>query len=135
MALLAGTRLGPYEILAPLGAGGMGEVYRAKQLKLGRDIAIKILPDELAADPDGYAGAMCRLAERAAARSRRTHTRAWDVACLFIRAGERDLALEWLERAFANRDPNAPYLLLPRYDSVRDDPRFQDLLRDMNLPE
>jgi serine/threonine protein kinase len=42
MALLAGTRLGPYEIIAPLGAGGMGEVYRARDTRLERDVAIKI---------------------------------------------------------------------------------------------
>jgi serine/threonine protein kinase len=51
MPLTAGTRLGPYEILAPLGAGGMGEVYRARDAKLNRDVAIKILPAALASDP------------------------------------------------------------------------------------
>ena len=50
--LSAGTRLGPHEILAPLGAGGMGEVYRARDTRLGRDVAIKVLPADLAADPD-----------------------------------------------------------------------------------
>ncbi len=52
MALPAGSRLGPYEILAPLGAGGMGEVYRARDPRLGREIAIKVLPASVASDPD-----------------------------------------------------------------------------------
>jgi hypothetical protein len=53
MPLVAGTRLGNYEVIAPLGAGGMGEVYRAHDARLGRDVAIKILPPGLAADPHG----------------------------------------------------------------------------------
>jgi TolB-like protein/tetratricopeptide (TPR) repeat protein len=52
MTLPAGTRLGAYEILAPIGAGGMGEIYRARDASLNRDVAIKVLPESLAADPD-----------------------------------------------------------------------------------
>ena len=54
-ALTPGQRLGPYEILSPLGAGGMGEVYRARHSKLDRDVAIKVLPRSVAADPDRLA--------------------------------------------------------------------------------
>jgi len=52
MALTAGTKLGPYEIVAMIGAGGMGEVYRARDQRLGRDVAVKVLPASFAADPD-----------------------------------------------------------------------------------
>jgi eukaryotic-like serine/threonine-protein kinase len=51
MTLPAGTRLGPYEIVAQLGAGGMGEVYRARDTRLERSVAIKVLGGHLAADP------------------------------------------------------------------------------------
>jgi eukaryotic-like serine/threonine-protein kinase len=52
MSLAAGFRLGPYEITSPLGAGGMGEVYKARDTWLDRSIAVKILPAAFAADPE-----------------------------------------------------------------------------------
>src|SRR5215469_18044873 len=55
MALAAGDKLGPYEIIAPIGAGGMGEVYRAKDTKLKRDVAVKVLPEAFASDAERMA--------------------------------------------------------------------------------
>src|SRR5512142_3395067 len=52
MAISAGTKLGPYEILSPIGAGGMGEVYRAKDPRLGREVAVKVLPASFSTDAD-----------------------------------------------------------------------------------
>ena len=55
MLLSLGTRLGPYEILGPIGAGGMGEVYRARDTRLDREVAVKVLPEHLAEDPNALA--------------------------------------------------------------------------------
>ena len=55
MSLTHGNRLGPYNILSAIGAGGMGEVYRVRDTKLDRNVAIKVLPDAVAADPERIA--------------------------------------------------------------------------------
>jgi serine/threonine protein kinase len=59
MSLAAGTRLGPYEVLGLIGAGGMGEVYKARDTRLDRTVAIKILPNERSADPERRARFGC----------------------------------------------------------------------------
>ena len=93
MTIDAGTRLGPYEILAPLGAGGMGEVYRAKDTRLGRDVAVKVLPDHMSSSPE----LRQRLEREAKAISSLSHSHIcalYDVG----REGETDyLVMEFLE--------------------------------------
>jgi eukaryotic-like serine/threonine-protein kinase len=69
VTLQPGIRLGPYEILAPIGAGGMGEVYRARDTNLGRDVAVKVLPADLANDPE----ALSRLEREARAVAQLSH--------------------------------------------------------------
>jgi serine/threonine protein kinase len=69
LTVAPGTRLGPYEIVSPLGAGGMGEVYRARDTKLDRDVAVKVLPADLAKDPE----ALSRLEREARAVAQLSH--------------------------------------------------------------
>src|ERR1700761_3663965 len=69
MALVAGARFGAYEILSPLGSGGMGEVYRARDTRLGREVALKVLPDHLAGDK----GRLERFQQEAQSASALTH--------------------------------------------------------------
>src|ERR1700752_1541108 len=93
MALTAGTRLGPYEIQSPLGAGGMGEVYRGRDTRLDRTVAIKILPAEFSADEEGRR----RLSREAKAISSLSHPN----ICTLYDVGHQDgvdfLVMEHLE--------------------------------------
>src|SRR5690348_14282491 len=93
MPLAPGTRLGPYEILAPVGAGGMGEVYRARDSRLGRLVAIKTLPRSFAADPDRLA----RLEREARLLASLSHPNIAGIYGLAEEDGARYLALEFVE--------------------------------------
>ena len=82
----------------------------------------------------GYRGALRRVAETLVARSRTTYVPSWQIGTLYTRAGKKDEALEWLEKAYEAHDQNMPYISVdPIFDILRDDPRFQDLLRRMRL--
>jgi TolB-like protein/Tfp pilus assembly protein PilF len=83
----------------------------------------------------GYTGAQQRIADLQASQyGTPGGPAAYGIALRYLYAGNRDRALEWLEQAYEDNDGNMPYLGLPIYDSLRSDPRFQDLLRRMNLP-
>jgi Tol biopolymer transport system component len=122
MALSAGTRLGPYEILAPLGAGGMGEVYRARDTRLDRDVALKVLPAHLSASPE----LQRRLEREAKAVSQLSHPHIctlYDVG----REGETDfLVMEYLEgETLAHRLEQGP---LPLDQALRTAGEIADAL-------
>ncbi len=84
----------------------------------------------------GYAEAMRFAADTLVARSERSYVQAQWIAQLYAHAGEKDRALDWLEKAYQERESRLVYLgVFPVWDSLRDDPRFRDLLSRMNLPE
>jgi Tol biopolymer transport system component len=93
MPLAAGAKLGPYEILGPLGAGGMAEVYRARDMRLGRAVAIKVLPAELAAD----AGRRARLEQEAHAASALNHPNIVTIHDIGCESGVLFVAMELVE--------------------------------------
>ncbi|MFZ0815079.1 MAG: protein kinase [Candidatus Sulfotelmatobacter sp.] len=93
MALTAGTKLGPYEILAPLGAGGMGEVYRAKDTRLDRTVAIKVLPAHLSSDPE----LKQRMEREAKAISALQHPNICTLYDIGTQDGTNFLVMEYLE--------------------------------------
>ena len=105
MALISGTRLGPYEILAPIGAGGMGEVYKANDTRLDRTVAIKVLPEHLAESPERKA----RFEREAKAISQLNHPH----ICTLYDVGEQDgidfIVMEYIEgETLADRISRGP---------------------------
>ena len=93
MPLSAGSKIGPYEVVAPLGAGGMGEVWRARDPRLGRDVALKVLPDEMVRDADRVA----RFRAEARAASALNHPNIVAVYDIGEDGGRTYLAMELLE--------------------------------------
>jgi len=93
MDLQPGTRVGPYEIVAPLGAGGMGEVYRARDARLSREVALKVLPATFASDPDRHR----RFQQEAQATGRLNHPNLLAVFDVGEHAGQPYLIAELLE--------------------------------------
>src|SRR4051812_7971812 len=116
MALEAGTRLGPYEVLSPLGAGGMGEVYRARDSKLAREIAIKVIPAPFASD----AQRMARFAREAQLLASLNHPNIAHIYGLEHAAGGPAIAMELVEGPnLAERISAGPLPLLEGLDVAR----------------
>jgi eukaryotic-like serine/threonine-protein kinase len=113
MPLTTGTRIGAYEILGSLGAGGMGEVYRARDTRLNRDVAIKVLPDVFATDPDR----LVRFTREAQTLAALNHPLIAQIHGLEESAGLRGLVMELVDgedlSAILARGPLAPDEALP----------------------
>ena len=99
MSLGAGARLGPYEIQSAIGAGGMGEVYRARDTRLKRDVALKILPESFASDPERLA----RFQREAEVLASLNHSNIAQIYGLEESNGTRALVMELVERRDACR--------------------------------
>ena len=114
MTLLAGARLGTYEILSPLGAGGMGEVYRARDSRLGRDVAIKVLPETVAQDAERLA----RFEREARALAALNHPNIVTIFAVEESAGTRFLAMELVEGESLDTLIASGGLPLPRFYEI-----------------
>jgi hypothetical protein len=122
MALSAGARLGPYEILAPLGAGGMGEVYRARDIRLDRTVAIKVLPSHLSASPE----LRSRLEREAKAISQLSHPHICTLHDVGREGETGFLVMEYLEgETLAHRLEKGP---LPLEQALRTASEIADAL-------
>src|SRR4029079_14521737 len=110
MPLAAGARLGSYEIVAALGAGGMGEVYRARDSRLGRDVALKVLPAEFASSPDR----LKRFEREARAVAALSHPNIVVLYSIEDAAGTRFLTMELVEGQSLDREVTAGPLAIPR---------------------
>ena len=112
MTLAAGTRLGPYEVISPLGAGGMGEVYKARDTRLGREVAVKVLPSDFAADAERRR----RFEQEARAASALNHPNIVSIFDIGTENGVAYIAMELVEgqslRELADSGPLSPRRVL-----------------------
>src|SRR5262245_21093522 len=116
MSLLPGSRVGPYEITALIGVGGMGEVYRASDTNLGRDVALKVLPAEVAADADRLA----RFRREAKLLATLNHPGIAGIYGLEVSSGRTFLVLELVEgEDLAQRLARGPIPLEEAIDIAR----------------
>jgi adenylate cyclase len=83
---------------------------------------------------EGYSKALNKGADRLLMLSKETYINPFEITVLYLMAGNQEQAIKCIEWAYEVRDPNLPYLLIPIYDSLRDDPRFQEIARQINLP-
>ena len=104
MALVPGSQLGPYEVIEPIGAGGMGEVYHARDTKLERDVAIKVLPDEFSRDKER----LDRFQREAKLLAQLNHTNVATLYGLEESNGQQFLAMELVEGETPARAPQQP---------------------------
>jgi len=126
MPLAPGTKLGPYEVLSPLGAGGMGEVFRARDTRLGRDVAVKILPREMSADTERKQ----RFEREAKAISGLNHPNICTLHDVGSQDGVDDLVMECLEgETLAKRLEKAP---LPLEQALKYAAQIADALDNEN---
>jgi len=133
-------------VLSPAHAVAFGKIVEALYWAGRVDEAIELLrihqkdkPEYLKAIDEGYAeagwtGAMKKLADLRAEKSKTIKIGSLLISNTYALAGDVDNAIYWLEKAFEGHSPGLPYLLMPTYDILRNDPRFQDLCRRMNLP-
>jgi hypothetical protein len=119
-----------------LGVKGMHDEQLAVYRKWYADDAELTAALEDGFEEAGYKGAFRALADLMAERYGKPgeSLRALDIYNHYLDAGDYGLAMDWLEKAYEDHDPSMLYLGLPYYDPLRSDPRFQDLLRKMNLP-
>ncbi len=114
-------------------AEALAEEIKLLKLQSDNELAVALARGN---EQGGYPAAMRRAAETLVGRSKRTYVQPTMIADFYVRAADKDRALEWFEKAFQVHDTQLFYLnVLPQLDALRSDPRFQDLLRRMNFPK